>query len=490
MFKILAPTIVCFVALLGAFHASIDRAFFVGAGYGAKIACSIVYVGQRNLESALEAELKFPPIKYLYTISHDERNKCVSASFFSYSRTACFRSATVGCSLTWPPLTTIFINPFSPQDLISTPAPRSKLWPVGDSVLLSQTSTDEIDWNRLNAVVDNHFNDSRLKARALLIVKNGKIVFEKYGDDSFQFTPEHRQLGWSATKSIFNALVGVMIQQGLLPNGVNSELKTYIKEWQGVGNLTVGDMLRMQDGTDFDEYYFPLSDVPRTLFYEKSTLLKARKSRVKNNMKCWQYNSHTTNVLALFLQRILEEKFGKNHHYSFLQEHLFKRINANSFIVETDPSGAFIASSFGWATPRDWARLGLLFLNDGIWNGERILPEGWVKFSSTPTTTSFHRYGSHFWLGGNKQKEKENQDTIATCDKLFPSRVGTPDRGWWDKSFPPGTFGMHGFESQMIGIVPQKKIVLVRMGATKEVVVKWNRVEFYSEIMKSFPDVE
>eukprot|EP00501_MAST-03F_sp_TOSAG23-6_P000160 GSMAST32.ASY1.ANO1.163.1 assembled CDS len=344
------------------------------------------------------------------------------------------------------------------------------MWPVGDTVELN-TADNSVDWSELNRVINAHFDDSRLKARAVLIVKDGRIVYEKYGDKHVCYS---MLIGWSATKSVINALIGIMIKKNMIKHGLESLIKTFVPEWKGANQLTLRDMLQMVDGTDFDEFYEPGYDVTTMLFNKKSTLFPMRDKRTAiKKMSCWQYNSHTTNVISLYIRRVIEslhpseaKQIQTEIYHNLPRTLLFDRIHAKSFMIETDPSDTFIGSSFGWATARDWARLGLLFLNKGNWFGEQIFSEDWVEFSTKETKTSLGRYGAHV--------------------------LYKPDRSWWDKAFPKnsGTFAMHGFESQMIAIVPSKDLVVVRLGCTKEVVLNWDRIEFYSTIVDAFPNVD
>ncbi len=118
-----------------------------------------------------------------------------------------------------------------------------------------------------------------------------------------------------------------------------------------------------------------------------------------------------------------------------------------SAVIEPDASGSFVASSFMFATARDWARFGLLFLEDGVWQGERILPEGWVEYSTRPTPKAPQgRYGAHWWLNAGEPDDPA-------------------DRPWPD--LPTDTFSARGFEGQEIVVIPSRKLVLVRLGQSR-----------------------
>jgi CubicO group peptidase (beta-lactamase class C family) len=129
-------------------------------------------------------------------------------------------------------------------------------------------------------------------------------------------------------------------------------------------------------------------------------------------------------------------------------------------LIEADAAGDFVASSFMHATARDWARLGLLYLQDGVWGGERILPEGWVKYSVTPAPASGGRFGAHFWL------------------RLSGHGPGL---------LPPGAFHMAGYDGQFVTIVPEKKLVVVRLGLSR-LPRAWDQTAFVAEVIAAIRD--
>jgi len=138
-----------------------------------------------------------------------------------------------------------------------------------------------------------------------------------------------------------------------------------------------------------------------------------------------------------------------------------------SVVMEPDSSGTFVGSSYMFATPRDWARFGLLYLQDGVWNGERILPEGWVKYTTTPTARAPQgKYGAFFWL--NAGAPSDASDRMMT-------------------SVPADTFFARGFQEQRVFIIPSKNLVLVRFGATSEKIA-WNDEAFVASMLAALPE--
>ena len=274
--------------------------------------------------------------------------------------------------------------------------------------------------------------------------------------------------------------MGIRIQQGKLQlSSTLGELLPQVVPNGQVANVTVEDLLRMRDGFDFDELYEPGSGVTDILFgcCKKTVVnLLARTSNRISPGNCFQYSSVSTNVLSLALRATFD---SLEEYANFPYESLFKTLGLDSMVLETDSDGIFLASSFGWGTARDWARIGMLYLSDGVWDGRRVLPEGWTAFSSSPTSTSRGRYGAHFWLGGPNVRDP-NPERISACDHIYSTR--TRGRQSYLNVFPEGSMVMHGFEEQVVAIDPANDAVIVRLGATKEVVIRWDRAAFYARV--------
>jgi CubicO group peptidase (beta-lactamase class C family) len=378
-------------------------------------------------------------------------------------------------------------------------------------------------------LVSAHFADTRLHTRAFLVVKDGALVYERYGDG---FGPSTPQLGWSMTKSITSTLLGMRHKEvGALGTGdpvrvdewddhkaaaaaaavATSQATTATAVESTTGPppspvLTIGHALRMADGMDFDEAYEPGWSTTAMLFTEAAAVTGIMPVPVHRSPpgQCWQYSSLASNVL----QRTLKGSFATVAEYlAYPEAALFGPIGIEGAAMETDPTNTFVGSSFSYMPARDWAKLGLLWLSDGVWPspptgtgaaaapgnpsvaGTRLLPEGWMTFATTPTPTSNGVYGAQFWLGGNARME-EGSPEVAACDALFPRRAKAPGHGWKRDAFPRGTFLAHGFEDQMVAMVPSKGVILVRLGATKEVVIDWAeaKVALYRGVLAAIPD--
>jgi CubicO group peptidase (beta-lactamase class C family) len=176
----------------------------------------------------------------------------------------------------------------------------------------------------------------------------------------------------------------------------------------------------------------------------------------------WSYSSGTTNVITGAMRRIL----GDAAYATFPRRALFERIGMHSAVLETDARGNFIGSSFMYATARDWARLGLLYLDDGRWKGDAVLPDGWVTYSRTPAPADpQRRYGAHFWLQIPEQYQ----------------HPGGP--------LPDDAFHAIGHEGQFLSIIPSRDVVVVRLGLTRHAGV-WDQREFLRRVLAALGAAE
>jgi len=195
--------------------------------------------------------------------------------------------------------------------------------------------------------------------------------------------------------------------------------------------------------SDFsEELSDPLADVVRMILQEKDMAeFAGDKEMISMPGTTWHYSSGNTILLSKFMHNVL----GTTNYRNFPTKELFSRIGMEHPFLESDSAGTFVGSSFMYATARDWARFGQLYLQDGMWGSERLLPEGWVEYSITPTSASEeYGYGSHFWLEIPKEYKSPKNVTL-----------------------PEGSFHAIGHEGQFITIVPSHDLVIVRLGRTR-----------------------
>lgn len=298
------------------------------------------------------------------------------------------------------------------------------------------------DRTKLDALLDHAFNlqapDDLEETHALVIVQGGKLIAERYWTG---FGPEVTCPSWSKAKSITQALVGIAVKDGKIDIHAPAD----VPEWREKPNdpcaaITLDQLLRMSSGLSFREDYVDgeSSDVIEMLFgkgqddigHFAASLPLAHKPDT-----FWSYSSGTTNIIARCLQQALGLK-GEAFE-AFMRARLLNLIGMTSAAPKFDKAGTFVGSSFCYATPRDFAKFGLLYLRDGIWDGTRVLPEGWVDYARTPT-----------W-----QQEGEARDTPYGAQ-------------WWLGLGGAGSFSANGYQGQFTVCIPDLDMVIVRHGKT------------------------
>jgi CubicO group peptidase (beta-lactamase class C family) len=266
---------------------------------------------------------------------------------------------------------------------------------------------------------------------AVVVVHRGRLVLEAYGPDTDADTP---LISWSMAKSMVHALAGLAVADGLANPGDDHLLPG----WEGDGRaaITLQHLLEMRPGLAFTEDYVDagVSHVIEMLFGAGRGDVAAYAAALPLEHPPglhWNYSSGTTNIVS----RILGERIDRagSSVGTYLRERLFDPLGMRSADPRFDAAGTFIGSSFVYATARDFARFGLLYLRDGTWEGRRLLPEGWVDHARTPVPVppdEPHGYGAHWWL-------------------------------WRDED---GSFAAHGYEGQRTIVVPRRDLVVVRLG--------------------------
>ena len=330
---------------------------------------------------------------------------------------------------------------FDPVAITSTlPDPTGEPWPMGD-VLPDTPLPSEIDADALSRAIDAAFDPAGMTA-ALVITHKGRIIGERYGDGITMHTPLE---SWSMGKSLTATLMGVLIQQGVY----DLSQPAPVPEWQTPGDprqeIRIADILRMSSGLRFrgvaDPDLDPALGYPDHLYVYTGTVNSFEWAATRPQQ--WPPNSvgryrNSDPVLINYLIRLGVEGRGEEY-LSFPQRALFDRLGIRGFVLETDPYGNYLLQGYELAPARDWARLGNLYLQDGVWNGERILPEGFVEFVSTlaPAWEADGRpiYGGFFWINGTG---------------TFP--------------VPREAYYMSGAGGQTTLIIPSHDLVVVRQG--------------------------
>ena len=233
---------------------------------------------------------------------------------------------------------------------------------------------------------------------ALLLVQGGELVFERYGDG---IGADDTQRSWSMAKSMTHALAGLLIADGSL---AVDDLAP-VGDWRDAGDLRsqirIEHLLRMTDGLDFVEDFTPgVHNDVIDMIYQSGKRDTAAYARARQGIHPpgthWHYSSGTTNILAAILGSLVPG--GGEGMPRYPSERLFEPIGMTSARPRFDAAGTFIGSACVFATARDFLRFGLLYLRDGVWQGERLLPEGWVDHARSVTPASDGQYGAHWWV--------------------------------------------------------------------------------------------
>lgn len=275
-----------------------------------------------------------------------------------------------------------------------------------------------------------------LGTRAVVVVKNGEIVAERYADG---FEPETPQLGWSMTKSVASLLTGRLAQSGLVSLKDDNLFSSWTDER---ADITVEDLLRMTSGLKWDETYDLGTPITQMLYAEPDMaayVVEQPTARAPGTYQ--QYSSGSTNVLCA----VLTEAAGTKA--DLPRSELFAPLGLSSAVLEPDAAGTPVCSSYMWATPREWAAVGQFALQDGVWGGERLLPEGWIE----QTTTAV---------------EVEETEDPGYAAGWWANRL--PDGTLADDDLPADAYSAKGHDGQRIVVVPSEDLVVVRLGFSPE----------------------
>ena len=400
-------------------------------GFASKNVASGIFIAGRTQESVELGDNGFSPVN-LSSNKVNMKEKSVTTRVFGLKKRKAIFVDGLGA---------ILVNKNYKQGTSFVVPNRSRIatdlaYPFGE---LPQKDTvfREVDYQKLTEIVDSAFDkpgEEEKRTRSLLVVYKDQIVAEKYAEGFDRSTPI---LGWSMTKSITSTIYGILTKKGRIDIGQPVGLE----EWTGDERreITYNDLLHMNSGLEWVEDYNTISDVTKMLFLESDMgRLQIEKPLVGQPDNTWNYSSGTTNLLA---GPLLKAKFDSQQEYlDFWYRELIDKIGMHSAIIETDLSGSFVGSSYGWANTRDWARFGLLYLKQGNWNGEQIIDSTWVDYVSTPTNTSNGRYGAQFWLNAGGHY---------------------PDA-------PRDLYSANGYQGQYVFIIPSKDLVIVRTGLMEE----------------------
>lgn len=416
-------------------------------GINAHHLCAGLWVVGRDYQRTPEAVVaediaRFPAFRWEndFRYAVDAATRTATVTDLQVGSRSAMYTGDQGCSIIPAGAKDVFFEPVAVRPALPDAAAQD--WPMGDRN--AKGSFPEVKGSALEAALDWAFNDAGLRrpqyTRSVVVVHRGKIVAERYAPE---FGPHTPQIGWSMGKSIAATLIGVLIQDGLL----TLDQPAPVPEWQGARDprraIRISDLLRMSSGLDFNNFGLdPTSsytaDNEHFRIYFDAVQVGAHSVNQPLRFEpgtVWRYRNSDPLTLMYVARHVLEAK-GEDF-LTFPQRRLFDRIGMRNMVLETDAWGNFIITGYDYGSSRDWARLGLLYLQNGVWQGQRVLPENWVEFVTTPAPGDPSRgYGGLFWL---------NQG--GAMPRL-------PEDAYWAA----------GYMGQRTLIIPSRDLVVVRHG--------------------------
>ena len=417
-----------------------DKAARVAAGFVSHTLCSETFVaGLDPTQSAAEIFQTMPGIRRLLPVLRyrvDRAEKSVTVTLGDRFESRAINGDGIGCRLVYPAAANVTIAAASPPGDAAPPSSA----PDGPAVV---EPTDD----KLRAALDRAFAEPasgpRRQTKAVIVLHDGRIVAERYARGVGIDTP---LLGWSMTKSVTNALVGILVRQGKLTVSAPAPVAAWRNPSDPRHAITIEHLMRMTSGLALDETNSGFDPSSRTLFTQPDMAAFAESASLTAPPGTrYHYSSPSTIILS----RIVTDAVGGRAEdvRRLAERELFGPLGMRRVTLEFDAAGTPVGSSYMYATARDWARFGLLYANDGVVDGRRILPEGWVDFSASPTEGSRDGYAAGFFTNRGPAEYSRN-------------RV----RG----GMPSNSFFASGTQGQRIVIAPAERLVVVRLGRSQD----------------------
>ncbi|MDN2583738.1 serine hydrolase [Aquibium sp. ELW1220] len=430
---LLIAVVVAVVGLAGWLFLAPPELIRVASGYTAKIVCSNVFLAGRDAQDVLTVDVQAPghPILGYLTVDVDPSAGTAKAALLGlFGPGLAAHRQGLGCaSVPAGDRSTL-------ADLTATPgseAGRPGFWPEGDMVEQPQSA-------EIAAILQ----DEALVGpglRAVVVVRDGRIVAERYGEGFDATSP---LLGWSMTKTVNAVLVGTLVQEGQLSLDQAGLFPGWTDER---ARITLSDLMGMQSGLSFNEDYGDVTDVTRMFYLEPDMAgFAAAKPLAGPPGTIFSYSSGT----AVLLSRLWQDTLGEPQAaMDWPREALFDPLGMESAVLETDAAGTFVGSSYLYATARDWARFGQFMLGDGTADGRQVVPAGFLAWMRQPAPESKNEYGNgQLWLHGPQGGTPDGED---------------PDAGF---DLPADAAWALGHDGQSMAMIPSKGLVVLRMGLT------------------------
>ncbi len=435
-------------------------------GQQAVFMCNGLFTSNRTLEQVFEQELAFLPQPVGtarggdYTVDRDRQAVTIGAPGGTPQMRAAFREG-IGCIILPPDQTLEEIGQLPILDM-APPAgdPATIPWPDGD--LLADSASSGVNLAALEAASDWSFDRDTPEqvTLSLVVVKDGEIVHERYAPGVDVTT---RTRTWSTAKSIASTLIGMLVDEERMsldaPLGFDWFPKADAADKDPRAAITLRHVLNMSSGLEpIDNAGLEYAIGSGLSYWAGASSVQGARSRalIREPGTNWDYENYDTLLAIYALKQVLGDE---TTYREFPRRALLDRIGMRNTLVSTDRFGDFILSSQLYTNARDLARFGLLYLNGGVWNGERLVSEEWIDFVRTPAPATAHRgnfYGGQFWL--------------------------VPD----DRTdVPSDAYSTSGNRGQFVVIVPSHNTVIVRRG------LDWGRQGFdrwsmTREVLKAF----
>ncbi len=415
----------------------------VATGFLASVLCSETFVSGLDPEKIFAETTAAMPgaglISWALDYRLDRANRNVTVTLLGLGRSHSVYHDGLGCHLDHGN------DAVKPMPFVTaSDAPRARLADIAGPEPVSPQSSE------LAAALDRAFAEPAQppfrRTKAIVVVKDGRIVAERYAEGYGIDTPI---LGFSATKSVISALVGVLVRQGKLA----LDKPAPVAAWQQPGDprhaITVDQLLRHTAGLALGNSLSAslgavLEPVNRMKFMETDMAAYAEAAPLETSPgSVWNYHDGNT----LILSQLIRDAAGRTPAdvLRFAREELFAPLGMHHVTIEFDGADTPEGSSQMLASARDWARFGMLYLDDGVIEGQRIVPEGWVRYSASPTPNAWVGYGAGFWTNLG--------DSFGAKYRI--------EHGWpRDAFFAKGTIG------QYVIIIPSQRLVIARFGIT------------------------
>lgn len=394
-----------------------DRAIRIGTAFVSQTLCSAAFVSGLDPDQVYSETLKpmgkMELLDWALRYNVDTTRQEVATSFAGLFRSRAVYREGAGCLI-----------------VRGVPAPVPL---VGGAALAAVDPLPKVETanEKLGAVLDRVFARPDLATKAVVVIHDGRIIAERYAPG---YTTTTAMQGWSVRKSVINALVGILVRQGRLA----VEQPAPVASWRNPADprheITVDHLLRMTSGLALAETRSGFDPVSRMLFLERDMAAFAERARLEAKPGSrWQYSTGNSVILS----RIIRDAVGgaPGDVVRFARRELFEPLGMSTVILEFDAAGTPTSM---YASARDWARFGMLFANGGIHDGQQILPEGWIPYSTSPTRN--RDYGAGWWLGGPRWR-----------------------RDW---ALPDDAFYAGGLLHQKLLVVPSARLVIARFGVT------------------------